>query len=74
MHSAAVKELSKSASFSARKNPHRISWITLPIFLSLRPRIYAAALSPRYGGLPGQTPKTLALAWRLGRSRSDREQ
>jgi hypothetical protein len=38
-HSTAANDPRPSASFSARKHPHRIPANTLPVFSNLRPRI-----------------------------------
>jgi hypothetical protein len=54
-HSTAAHDLQQSASFSARKNSHRIPANTLPVFSSLRPRIHQRSFASRRG-LLGQTP------------------
>ena len=42
--STAANDPRSSASFSARKNPQRISANTLPVFPGLRPRIWSRLL------------------------------
>ena len=57
--STAANDARPSASFSARKNPQRIPANTLPVFPSLRPRIWPHLLCLVTKGNVGQAPRAL---------------